>query len=443
MISWSMLALVPLLIAMNAFFVIAEYALVAIRSSQIGTLRESGRVRTAGALEKLKSDMAGSIGAIQICITLTNLLIGWIGEPAMSQLLIIALGPLGQFIPPAVFAGVSIALSFIVVTLATVVLSELVPKAVTLQHTMVAARVVAAPMWRIRQAIQPMVWLMTALANLTTRALGLGKVSIEDAAPSAEEIRLIAAEAGEQGQLTPRERSLILNALTLGRRTADQIMVPRVNVRYLDLQRTMEENRRVMGEYLFSRMPLCDGGMDKVVGVIYTKEFLTAYEEHGSDSNVLLLIARPPSFAPTTTKLDRMLQEFHDRKTHLMCLVDEHGGVEGIVTVTDVVDELIGEMAEEVDAARRGAHQFDVDGSFVVDGVAPLHEVARTINKHHWGEGKGVNTVGGLAMLLLGRVPRAGDRLEHEGVVIEIIEATRRAARRVRVKPKTERTTPS
>ncbi|HMO27243.1 MAG TPA: CNNM domain-containing protein, partial [Tepidisphaeraceae bacterium] len=273
-----MLALVPLLIAMNAFFVIAEYALVAIRSSQIGTLRESGRLRTAAALEKLKDDMAGSIGAIQICITLTNLLIGWIGEPAMSQLLIVALGPLGQFLPPAVFSGVSIALSFIVVTLATVVLSELVPKALTLQYTMISARLVAAPMWRIRQAIQPMVWLMTALANLTTRSLGLGKVSIEDAAPTAGEIRLIAAEAGEQGQLTARERSLILNALTLGRRTADQIMVPRVNVRYLDLQRTMDENRRVMGEYLFSRMPLCDGGMDKVVGVIYTKEFLTAYE---------------------------------------------------------------------------------------------------------------------------------------------------------------------
>lgn len=431
MVDWNRLVLVPVLIALNAFFVIAEYAVVAIRSSQIATMQSRGYRRSAAALQALKDDLASAIGAIQICITLMNLLIGWLGEPAMSGLLHWLLRPLGEVVPVAVFDAASIAISLTVVTLLTVVLSELVPKALTLQHTLLAARLVAVPMFRIRQFIQPMVWVMTGMANLVTRSLGLGRVSIADAAPSVEEIRVIAAEAGEQGTLTTRERSLILNALTLGRRTAGQIMVPRVRVAYLDVQKSMAENRRVMNEYLFSRLPLCDGGLDRVLGVVYTKEFLTAYEEQLEDSGVLLLIARPPVFVPVNVTLDRLLQEFHDRRTHLIFLVDEHGGVAGIVTVNDVVDEVIGEMSEERDLAMQPV--LEDAGGWSVEGAFPLHELGKLTGQADLPEEPEVNTVGGLLVKQLGRVPQPGAEVLHGPLRLRVVESTTRSVTRVRV----------
>jgi CBS domain containing-hemolysin-like protein len=151
---------------------------------------------------------------------------------------------------------------------------------------------------------------------------------------------LIASEAAEVGALTARERSLILNSLALGRKTAEQIMVPRVRVAYLDLRKTMDQNFRVVDQHLFSRHPLTDGGMDHVVGVIYTKEFLTAYHA-GADTSMLPLIVRPPVFVPVTLTLDRLLAVFAEERAHMLFLVDEYGGVEGIVTMRDVVDELV------------------------------------------------------------------------------------------------------
>lgn len=341
---WQLL-LLPVLIGMNAFFVAAEYALVAIRTSQIEPLRQRGRTTAARALSQLKGDMASAIGAIQVCITMTNLLLGWIGEPALSQVIQRLIEPLGVVIPPAVMGAVSTALGFIVVTLLTVVLSELLPKALTLQHTVFIGRFTAPPMLWIMRLITPLVWIMNGMANLTTRLLGLGPVEIEGRPLSAEEIGIIAREAGEAGSLTPRERSLILNTLALGRRRADEIMVPRVRVSYLDLHRSMQENLEIIEQRLFTRLPLCDGGMDHVIGVIDTKEFFAAYRnEPATDSSVLQLITRRAVFVPAGVSLDRLLTLFREHRTHMLFLVDEFGGVDGIVTMTDVIDELVGEM---------------------------------------------------------------------------------------------------
>lgn len=394
---------VPFLIAVNAFFVVAEYALVAIRTSQIEELKKRSP-RAAEALRTLKSRMASAIGTIQICITMTNLMLGSIGEPAMTQILLrlfkgLPDGPLTQ--------GISITLSFIIVTLLTVVLSELVPKAVTLQYTLFLASLVARPILLIQTLLKPLVWIMDTAANLTTRSLGLGQVNIADAAFTVDELRHIASDAAESGNLTLQERSLILNSLTLGRRTAAEIMIPRMRVSYLDLQRTMQENLAAISQYLFSRMPLCDGGMDHVVGVVYTKEFLTAIDETEGDSSVLLLISRPPVFAPVTIALDKLLTRFHDDKTHLIFLVDEHGSVKGIVTLTDVVNELLGPMHEGEDSRII----VRTDHSLIVRGEMPISHLAAHLNRPEWRPVTEAHSVGGLLADRLGRVPRQGDQI--------------------------------
>jgi CBS domain containing-hemolysin-like protein len=339
------LSLVPILIALNAFFVVSEYAVVASRPAQVAALIAKGRRRAAGAMKKLQADPAGAIGAIQVCITMSNLLLGWIGEPAMSTALDRLLGPIER-VAPRLFHALSLTLSFIVVTFLTVVFSELLPKAMTLRYLDAAATVSAVPILAVRRALYPLVRLMNATANLVTRPLGLGRVeTLEAQAVSADELRLMAIRAAEDGVVTPRERALVLNSLAIGRRPAKQIMVPRMRIAHLDLKQTMDENLRVTEQHLFSRLPLCDGGMDNVVGVVLTREFLTAYHA-GGDASVLSLIAQPPVFLPEFLSLDKLIETFQREQTQMIFLVDEYGGVEGVVTLRDVMDELFRESSD-------------------------------------------------------------------------------------------------
>ena len=415
------LSLVPLLILLNAFFVAAEYAVVAIRPGQLEALSKRSP-RAAAAMRRLKDNPSDAIGAIQVCITMTNLLLGWFGESALTALVKSAIGPLSRFIPETAFQIFSTAVGFLIVTFLTVVFSEMVPKALTLRYVPAVANFTAIPVYAILRITKPLVWLMNFAGNLVTRPLGLGRVD-DDQAPSSrstEEIRLLTHEAAAQGTLTSRERSLILNSLSLGRRSARQIMVPRVRVAYLDLQRSMQDNRAVMNERLYSRLPLCDGGMDNVIGVVSTKEFLSAYFSEG-DSSVLSLISRPATFAPETIPLDRLLLLFDKEKTQLVFLVDETGGVEGIATLRDVVDELVDEPLPES------------PGRLIVAGDTPLHDIADRIGRPDWCANEDVITIGGLLSERLGRIPRAGDQYDEAGVALRVLEANGRSVQRVAV----------
>lgn len=330
------LLLLPILIAANAFFVSGEYVTVAIRRPQISAMYDSGWRRTAGYLQRLRANIASTIGGIQVCITMTNLVLGWLGEPAMTAVIYRALTPMGWVLSPATTTAISIVLAFTLVTVATVILSELLPKALTLQHLFLVAKLVAGPLLLILIVIRPLVWLMDRTANLLSRLLGLGPIRIEETPPGIEELKAITQDA----ELGHQERALILNTLGLSDLRADDVMVPRVKVASLDLQRTMEANREVMEERLFSRLPLCNGGMDHIVGIIYTKEFLAAYPET-NDSSVLQLLARPAIFAPATISVDRLLSLFMEKHSRMIILVDEYGGVDGIATLTDVMDRLL------------------------------------------------------------------------------------------------------
>lgn len=424
---WSLVA-VPFLIVLNAFFVSAEYALVAIRPAQIDLMRQ-GRFRpAASAMARLKAAPTSAIGAIQVCITMTNLMLGWIGEPAMSAVLHHAFGSMIE-LAPAVMTTVATVLSFLVVTLLTVVFSELLPKAMTLRYVVFAAAVTSVPVLLIKNIVQPLVWVMNAMANAVTTPLGLGRVDeIEHENITVGELRVMATQARTQGVLTGRAQDLVLNSLALADRRAKDIMVPRTSVAFLDLRRSMVENRQVINEYLYTRLPLCDGGMDHVIGVVPTKIFLSAYNAEG-DTQVLSLIAQPPVFAPENLSLDRLLNVFNEHHTQMIFLVDEYGGVEGIVTLQDVVDELVGEIGEpgrapEIATPGRG-------GEVTVAGDTPLYEIARMLGLPGWPAGHGEVTIGGLITSELRRIPTGGEELTVDGVRMRVREADGRVVRSV------------
>ena len=430
------LAAVPLLIAMNAFFVAAEYALVAIRTPQIEAIHVRGHRRAARAMSRLKADPASAIGAIQVCITMTNLLLGWIGEPAMTEVLGMLFAPLAGFVPPALFRGASFGLSFVLVTLLTVVFSELLPKALTLRYVPNVAVFTAVPVAAVLRAVRPLVWVMNAMADLVTRPLGLGSVTeMEKDWHTAAEIRQIASHAAEHGALTPQERSLVLNSLALGHRRARQVMVPRIRVVYLDLRRPMEDNRRTIHNHLHTRFPVCDGGLDRVIGWIPTKEFLAAYHADG-DVNVLRLLARKPVFQPEGVTLDKLLGTFHRERSEIVFVVDEYGGVEGIVTLQDVVDEILAGLVDANDVPPAGAPGGKTSppapsATIEVSGATPLHELAARLGlPPDWSSAETAVTVGGLIVARTGAVPAPGAEVVVNQLRLRVLASDKRVVNR-------------
>lgn len=430
---WLLLSL-PILIAANAFFVAAEYAVVAMRPMHFEALRRAGKTRAARAMEVLRRHTASSIGTIQVCITATNLLLGWLGEPAMSHVLRQALGPLARAIPASVFWPFSLIISFFIVTLLTVVFSELLPKALTLRRVVWVASVTAVPVLAIARVVQPLVWVMNKLANLVAVPAGLGRVDVPDEERvTTEEIRHLTAQAAEEGELTPRERSVILNALTLADRPITQVMVPRVRVTYVDLKWTMDQNRAVINERLHSRVPLCNGGMDNVVGIIHTKEFLTAYHAEG-DVSVLSLIAREPVLVPETLKMDKLLSIIVQKHSQMVIVLDEHGGVSGVVTLSDTIESVLGRGNARHDAvASRSTESIAPAAPQLVPAETLVHDLAERMNRHEWCAHEFAATLGGLIQDRLGRFPAVGEVLEIDGVRLRVVEADDRKALRVEV----------
>jgi putative hemolysin len=267
---------------------------------------------------------------------------------------------------------------------------------------------------------RPLVWLLHAVGNLVTRPLGLGRVEDTDRpAITTEEIRQATMEAAADGVVTAAERKLVLNSLALGLRKARQIRVPRDKVTYRDVQWSMDENRRIIGQNLYSRMPVCDGGMDRIIGILHVKEFLTAYNAE-ADSSVLRLIARPAVFAPDSIGVDRLLAMFNAHTTETILLVDETGGVEGLVTLQDVVDELVGDNS-------------DILLQRQITGELPLHELAQRIGRPTWASGEDVVSVGGLLAARLGRIPKTGDEVEVDGVRLRVLNSDGRAVREIEI----------
>ena len=432
-----MLLSVPLLIALNAFFVASEYAVVAIRPVQIAALRKRGRTIAAATMERLRADSASTIGTIQVCITVTNLVLGWLGEPAISAVLHRLLGPLAAYVPEAVWRPVTLVISFLVVTLLTVVFSELLPKALTLRFVETVASFTAVPVRWIGFVVWPLVWVMNQMANAVTLPLGLGRIEEvegDTSQASVEELRLLATEAAKEGVLTPRERTLILNTLALNDRTARTVMVPRVQVAFLDLQNSMQDNMQVLNARLYNRLPLCNGGLDHIVGVVSTKAFLTAYHAEG-DTAVLQLVADDATFAPEIATTGHLLALFNTQKTDFIILVDEYGGVAGIVTLQDVVDDLLG-VVDESKALLQQALHGDLTrpaGKRVVAGDLPVHELAQLLVRPEWPGETTAATVGGLVVEHLGHVPAAGEQVTVEGIKLKVTRSDKRAVRQVEV----------
>ena len=430
--------LVAVLIFLNAFFVAAEFALVSVRDTRIQQLIEAGRIG-ARTVQKLHRNIDGVLNAVQFGITIASLGLGWAGEPFVAHLLEGVVGslPYGRVL--------SFTFAFILITYLHVILGEVVPKSVALQRPERVALAVAAPMDVFMTLVKPFLVVMSGSARLVLRLFGSPRMG-EGSQHSPEEIRLIATASRRVGLLPEQQEEMLHRVLDLSDVLVREIMVPRTRIFSLSADITLEEAMSKVVEEQHSRVPVFDPklGPEHIVGVLYSKDLsrlmhaqLSALGSEGSApvpaSLPVRRIMRSVLVVPETKPVADLLVEFKKNKRHLAVVVDEFGSTSGVVTVEDVLEQIVGEIEDEFDVAARLVLPLD-SGALVLDGGESIRDLE---TQHHLvlPRDQGFETLGGFMMARLERIPRGGEMLEHAGRRFTVLKMDGLRIAQVKVEP--------
>ena len=426
------LLIVVALIACNVFFVVAEFVFVRIRATQLDPLVAKGD-RRALAARQIVTHLDRYLGATQLAITLVGLGMGAVVEPIFQTLLDPVFDALGVESVGA-RKGVSIGFGFFVNSYLLIVVGELAPKALAIRQTLPLALLTAQPVvWFYRMAF-PFVWLLNASARRLLALLGV-KDADEDQGHSEEEMRLMLASSRRGDGDTGFGHDLVLNALDLRQRTARDVMRPRQEIVGLSTRQTIAECRAVAERTRYSRFPLCENGdLDRTLGVVHFKD-LFAQKNRAASGADLLPVARKLLYVPETARLEGLLGRFLEQKGHFAVVVDEYGGTTGIVTLENILEELVGQIQDEFDQEKPLSVQIGPD-LWEVDGAFPLRELAEMVGEEL--EAEDVTTTSGWLTQKLGEFPQVGREVKLATHLVRVEQTDGPRVTRVRV----ERTVP-
>ncbi len=421
---WVLVALAA--VAINAFFVAAEFAIVRVRATRIEDLVQRGVTRAAAAHEVLRN-LTAMISACQVGMSLSSLCLGWIGEPAFANLLTPAFAWMGRFGPGAAHT-VAIVIAFLLITYLHVVVGELVPKTVAIGHAETTVLTVSWPLRIFRFVFYPLIEFMNVSASRVVEFLGLGTPNEESLAHSEAELRMILAVSRKSGALSESHGRLLANALDFADRTVRQIMVPRADMLWLDVNRSYAENCARARDFGHTRLPLCDETVDHVIGVINVKDLFIAPQPAGGMQK-LEALARPPLYVPENVKIQQALSLFQRQKVHLGIVVDEYGGTAGLITLEDVLEELIGDIQDEFDQEAPRVQTLG-DGRILLDAALTISQLEAASGQKNDAD-EDVDTIGGLVQARLGRLARVGDRIAYGDGTLEVVRVRGRRILRV------------
>ena len=421
------LALILLLIVANGVFAGAEIAVVALRRSRVLELAEAGR-RGARSVLALRSDPERFLATVQIGITVVSATAAAFGGSAVAQRLAPWLASLG--VPESWAGQIALATVVALVSYLSIVLGELVPKSLALHRPETYALLVARPLLALSWIARPLVRLLTVSSNLLLAPLG-DRTTFTETRHSAEELQHIVEEAAKAGTVHPDVGEIASRAIDFADLSAGDVMVPREQVVVLSRHAASDEVRRLLLEHGHSRLPVFEGRVDNVVGYINVKDLLAMAWER--DLIVLDDLVRPAFFVPDATPAVELLREMRRRHVLIAMVVDERGGMEGIVTMEDLVEELVGEIfSEHVKHEPEWFHR-EPGGTVLVEGAAPVRDVNRALDLG-LPEEEGWNSIAGLCLAVVGRIPATGERIPiANGLTLEIVDATPRRVRMVRV----------
>ena len=410
------------LVLANGFFVAAEYSFVRVRETQVDELAKGGSA-SAKLAARIGDRLNEYIAAAQLGVTLASLAIGWIGEPAVATLI----APLFGWLPEPLFHVLAFALAFALITYLHLVIGELAPKYLAIQRALRVALLCAYPLDLFYRIVRPFNWLVSRSANGVVRWLGIrpqGSLDVH----SDEELKMLIAASARQGVLQESERVIVGNALDFADTVVRQVMVPRTEivavVEDLDLGGLLAMARQTR----FSRFPVYREDLDHIVGVVHVKDLVGVDRTSHAKANDLM--RRVPAI-PETLRLDQALAEFRRQRTGLAIVIDEFGGTAGLVTLEDVIEQLVGEVRDEFETGDLPRIREETPGTFVIDGLVALDDLREKLGLVL--EGESYDTVGGLVFGRLGHVAEVGDTVEVEGYRFTVTAVDGRRVSQVRV----------
>lgn len=413
--------LVAFLIAMNGFFVAAEFCCVKMRPSRLETLIQEGNSRAKYA-KKLIDELDEALSVTQLGITLASLGLGWVGEPFVAELIAPVIHSLG--FGETLGHTISFALAFSLITALHIILGELTPKSMAIASAETILLHIALPMLIFWKIMYPFVWLLNTTASFVSRHLGLTQVGEGEVAHNPEEIRLLMKESRKQGLVDDTEVDFVDNVFDFTERNVREIMVPRPDMVCLYLNKTYEENLETILEEEMTRYPLCNEDKDHIVGFVHIKD-LTNLLIQGKRIPSLKKLARKVFFVPESMDVSVLLETMQKNRSQLAIVVDEYGGTAGMVTIEDIVEELVGEIQDEFDEEERPDAEKRADNLYSIDAKMLLEEL-----EDEFGitiDDEDVDTVGGWLNDKLGGEPRVGQSAACEGntFYVEEVEGVR------------------
>jgi magnesium and cobalt exporter, CNNM family len=398
---------VLLLVLGSAVFVAAEYALITARRARLEERAMSGN-RGARAALRLMDEPVRFISSTQLGITIFAILVGAIGEPLISDLM-----------QPPLSNTVAFVISFALLTYFSVVLGELVPKAVALQRAEALAMVLAVPLEFLGRIAHPIVWLLQVSANAVLRVLRVSPAPAGMIAYTRDDIRLSVAAAEDHGELEQAEEEMLYKVFDFASKEVSAVMVPRPDVVGISADMPPEEALRAVVDSPFTRYPVYRGTLDDIVGILHVRDLFGAMHDLGIASVELESIVRPAYVVPETKDLAALLADFRREKQHLAIVVDEYGDVEGIVTLEDLLEEIVGDIEDEFDLPDTSIERVDethirIDGTYTIDDFN--EEFGTELEQEDF------NTMAGLVFGELGRAPEVGDEVRADGLCLRVLE---------------------
>jgi len=400
---------VLLLILLNAFFVAAEYSLVTVRRTRMKELVDEGS-RTARSVLSITSDPPHFIAAMQLGVTLTSLGIGALGEQVLSDLF-------DEWLATVL----AVLLAFLVITFLHVVIGELVPKGVALSYTERVALGVSAPVRLFFFVFKPLIWILQRSSELAQRAIGIDPKAMQCDAHSEAELKMLLEVSTERGEIELDEREMLYKVFDFAEKEVADVMVPRPDVSGLSVDLGPEDAMAAMIESPYTRYPVYRESLDDIVGIVHVRDVVAAMHNGTTEAATLAELARPPYVVPENKDLGALLAEFRKANQHMAVVVDEYGATAGIVTLEDLLEEIVGDIEDEFDLPDESVERLDerrirIAGSFTIDDFNEEFGTALDDEDFH--------TVGGYVFGHLGRAAEAGDEVRDNGLHFTVLETS-------------------
>jgi CBS domain containing-hemolysin-like protein len=405
------------LVLLNGFFVAAEFAMVRVRGSQIELKVKSGS-RVAKLTRNIMGNLDGYLAATQLGITIASLALGVIGEEVFTNIVLRLFSMCGLEITSHLVINVGHVLAFVLITFISIIFGELAPKNIAIQRSMRTALAVSAPLRVFFVMFRPLITVLNYCATAILRLMGIKQVVGEEAHHSSEELQYLLDQGKETGALDSNEHELIQNVFDFNERVVKNIMVPRTKISGVDVNTGKEELLDVVINEGYSRIPVYDDVIDKIIGIVHAKDILPLLARN--QDIVLRDIIRKPYFIPETKKINDLMAELQQKRIQIAIVLDEFGGTAGMVTLEDIVEELVGEIQDEYDEEKPIVERVN-DREFIINALASIYDVNEHL-PHDLPEDGDFDTVSGWLGDIFGKIPEVGEQKEANGYNITVLK---------------------